>query len=203
MAEGNPEQPGSHASSRPSASRNTRSAALAGLRGMAHQDDGFAPLAVQVREERQYLGRGDGIQVPGGLVGQNDGRLVDQGPGNRGPLHLSARNLVRFVALAAAQTHLPQPVRRLLSSLVVGSSLEDPGQGDVFFQGQEGQQVEGLEYHPHPIPPESGPLGLPELRQVAAVQEYPAAAHRLQAADDMQQGALATTALAGDGDEFP
>jgi len=64
-------------------------------------------LAVQEREERQYLGCGDGIEVPGGFVGQNDCWLVDQGPGNRGPLHLSARNLVRFVALAATQTTSP------------------------------------------------------------------------------------------------
>ena len=107
------------------------------------------------------------------------------------------------MAPAAAQTHLPQPVRRLLLSLVIGSPLEHPGQGDVFFQGQEGQEVEGLEYHPHPVPPESGQFGLHQLRQVLAVQEYPALAYGLQAADDVQKGALAATALAGDGHEFP
>jgi hypothetical protein len=84
-----------------------------------------------------------------------------------------------------------------------GSSLEHPGQGDVFFQRQQRQKVKGLEYHPHPIPAESGQLGLRQLRQVPAVQDYPAAADGLQAADDVQEGAFAATALAGDGDEFP
>ena len=110
---------------------------------------------------------------------------------------------MRLVVPAAAQTHLPQPVRRLLLSLVVGSSLEHPGQSGVFFQGQEGQEVEGLKYHPHPIPPESGQLGLLQLRQIPAVQKYPAAADGLQTADDVQEGAFAATALAGDGHKFP
>ena len=110
---------------------------------------------------------------------------------------------MRLMVPAAAQAHLPQPVRRLLLSLVISGPLENPGQGDVFFQGQKRQKVKGLEDHPHPIPPESGQLGLRQLRQVPAIQEYPAAADGLQAADDVQEGALAATALAGDGHKFP
>ena len=105
-------------------------------------------------EECQDLGRGDGVQVARGLIGQDDRRPVDQGPGNGGPLHLPPRDLVGLVMPPGSQFHLRQPVDRLLPGLVVRDPLEDPGQGDVFFQGQQGQEVEGLEDHPHPVPAE-------------------------------------------------
>ena len=48
--------------------------------GMGHHDDGLAPL-VDSGEELQQLVRGAGIQGAGGLVGQDQLGMGDEGPG--------------------------------------------------------------------------------------------------------------------------
>jgi len=48
------------------------------------------PLPVDLLEERHDLHPGAGVQVARGLVGQQDGRPVDQGPGDGHPLALAA-----------------------------------------------------------------------------------------------------------------
>ena len=50
------------------------------------------------------------VQVAGRLVRQENGRLVDQGAGNRDPLLLAARELVREVVHAVAESYRIQHV---------------------------------------------------------------------------------------------
>ena len=56
------------------------------------------------------------VQVAGGFVGQNDGRLVDQGAGDGHPLLLAAGKLVGMMVDAVGQAHpfqrLPRSVAR-------------------------------------------------------------------------------------------
>ena len=63
-------------------------------------DDGLAELGHRPAQERQHLGRGVGVQVPGGLVGEDEVGPVDQGPGAGAALLLPARHLAGPVASA-------------------------------------------------------------------------------------------------------
>ena len=54
-----------------------------------------APCVVQLGEQVQHRGAGRRVQVPGGLVGQHQGRAAHQGPGDGHPLALAARQLGR------------------------------------------------------------------------------------------------------------
>ena len=63
------------------------------------EDDGVA-LRMEFVEEAHDLVAGLRIEVSGRLVGEEDGRLVDEGAGNRDALALSARELVGFVVHA-------------------------------------------------------------------------------------------------------
>src|SRR5580693_74680 len=70
-----------------------------------HHDGGAVP--VQLVEKFQEGRAGDGVQVPGRLVGHDQGGPPGQGPGDGGALPLAARELVRPVVLAVAQ---PDPL---------------------------------------------------------------------------------------------
>ena len=63
--------------------------------GLVGDDDDGLALAVEVGEEVEDLVAGLGVEVAGGLVGQEERRALDQGAGDRHPLALAARHLVR------------------------------------------------------------------------------------------------------------
>jgi hypothetical protein len=57
-----------------------------------HRDRLPQPL-VQVLEEAQDHPAVGGVEVPRGLVGEHDRRIVDEGPGDRHPLLLARRQV--------------------------------------------------------------------------------------------------------------
>ena len=81
-----------------------------------------AMLGVQLRRAgAQELAAGDGVEVPGGLVGQEDGRPVDQGPRDGYALHLATGQLVRPV-LGPVRS---MPTRRSSASERSRASLDE------------------------------------------------------------------------------
>ena len=61
---------------------------------------------MQAAEELHNLFAALGVQIAGGLIGQDQLRLDDQRPGDCRPLHLAARKLRRPVFDPVAQAHL-------------------------------------------------------------------------------------------------
>src|SRR5690349_1549536 len=72
-------------------------------RVVGHHDDGLAEVVHRLAHELQDLGPGVGVEVAGGLVGEGQLRLADQGPGDGNPLLLAAGELGGPVAEAVAQ----------------------------------------------------------------------------------------------------
>ena len=64
---------------------------------MGHQDGCKLVGTVQVCEQRDDHFARPEIQVAGGFVGEQDGRIANQGPGNSDPLLLSSRKFARAV----------------------------------------------------------------------------------------------------------
>jgi hypothetical protein len=60
-----------------------------GIGTVGDHDQGFMALPDQIRHEFQNDFTGFHIQVPGGFIGQEDIRVIDQGPYNGHPLLLS------------------------------------------------------------------------------------------------------------------
>src|ERR1700675_1036496 len=77
---------------------------------MSDQDNGDSLLAVQVLEDGHDLDAGARIQRAGGLVGENDLRVVDEASRDRHALLLAAGELVRAVTGMALQAYNPQRV---------------------------------------------------------------------------------------------
>ena len=84
--------------------RTTRSQASPYLGIVGDQDERLAVVPVELPQEGQDLRRALGVQVAGRLVGQDQRRLVDEGPGDRHPLLLAARQLGRAVVGAVTET---------------------------------------------------------------------------------------------------
>ena len=61
---------------------------------VGHIDHGDAPLIVEPLENVYDLQAGLAIEVPGGFISQDNGRVIDQRPGNGYPLLLTAGELV-------------------------------------------------------------------------------------------------------------
>ena len=119
---------------------------------MRHHDHGQPLLPLQIGKELQDLSGVGGIQVAGGFIGQQQGRLVNQGPGNGGPLHFTSGYLVGFVVPAVAEIDPHQPLPGQPQGLVGRRSPQDARQRHIFNNGQQGQQVKTLKDNTHLVP---------------------------------------------------
>ena len=86
----------------PSRSDTRRRRARGDLAVVGDQHDG-APGGVQVDEQRRRSRRWSSVEVAGGLVGEDDRRLGDQGAGDADPLALAARQRARAALAVGAE----------------------------------------------------------------------------------------------------
>ncbi len=103
------------------------------------------PCSWRRSNRRHDLVAGGRVEVAGGLVGQQDGGVVDQRAGDGHALALAAGKLVGLVVHALFQVHLPQGLLGPLQPLGGGHAGIDQRQLDVVQRGGARQQVEGLE----------------------------------------------------------
>jgi hypothetical protein len=126
---------------------------------------------------------------------------MGQGTGYADPLALAAGELVgelrRVLGQAEPVDQLPGPCRAIL--------VADEGELelDVLGRSEEGQQVVGLEDEADRMPPELGPPGIGERRDLALSDPDPSGRRWLQSPDEAEEGRLATAARADDGDPAP
>ena len=139
-----------------------------GLGGVGDHEDGLA-LGVDLLEEGEEAVGGPAVQGPGGLVGQDDPGLGDEGPGHRHPLLLAAGDLVGELPQQLLQPQPPGQGRQALGHLRVGLSRQHQGQQDVIPDGEGVQKVEVLEDEAQVVPAEGGDLPLPDGHDVPAV----------------------------------
>jgi sphingomyelin phosphodiesterase acid-like 3 len=169
------------------------------LGGVGDQDQGEASGLLEAVEEGQDLALVLAVEVAGGLVGEDQGRLVGQGPGDGHPLPFSHGKAARPMGLAMGQAHLGEEAGGPLGSLGAGPGGLEHRDLDVLQRGQGGDQVEGLEDEADAQGPE--PIQVHRRERCPAKADL-AAVGAVQAAQDVQECALAAAAGAGDGHEF-
>ena len=158
-----------------------------------HQNRGAA--LVDLLQQSHDLPGILGIQVAGWLVGQQDGGLVHQGPGQRHPLLLAAGELLCLRFVFSRQPHRCQDGGHVPPDLF-GRHLDDAlGERHVLIHVPVVQQPEVLEHHAQ-VAPEFGHLPVPELGQVAAHDVDAAAGSRQLPQQKPDQRGLPRTAVA-------
>src|SRR6267143_2654781 len=163
-----------------------------------HQHRGTA--CIDLEEQLNDLPRSRRIQVSRGLIREKNSRVVDEGPGNRHPLLLAARQLVGIFAFLSFEPDDAQHFLDLRLEVAQHALRHTQREGHVLEDGQVGQQLEILEDHAD-LPP--------QVRQVAPLEEaqvlpldVDAAGGRLLLADqEADQRRLSGTAWTHEKDE--
>ena len=103
------------------------------------------PLACRVSKRAMDLDAGLGVEVTGGLVGQDDGRAVHKRAGNGDALALAPGELVGLVVHARLQTHIDKRFLSAFNARGCRCAVVDERKFDVVQRSCAGKQVEGLE----------------------------------------------------------
>ena len=143
-----------------------------------------------------------GVQRAGGLVGQKDLGVVDQGAGYGHALHLAAGHLVGALVGLLPQTYLFQGVQRHLLAPVRGNTANGQRQLDVLQDRLMGNQVVGLKDEADRVVAVGVPVAVLVFFGRYAVDDQVAAVIAVQSADDIEEGGLARAAGTQDRDEF-
>jgi hypothetical protein len=168
------------------------------------EDDGLAGL-VELLEDAHDLFRRARVEVAGRLVGEDDGRIGDQGAGDRHPLLLAPGELRGVMVLAAGEADPREGFARAAGALggAQAQVAVEHRQLDVLDGPGARQQVEALEDEADLRVADLGPLVAVETRDVDAVQPVGARGRPVEAAQDVHERRLAGARGAHDGDQLP
>src|SRR5271157_206020 len=164
-------------------------------------DDGLAGIVELAQHFHDFI-TGGRVQVTGGFVGQDDVGVVDQRAGDGHALLLTPGELGRPVVDSIAQADQGGELDRSLVRLVADftASLVRQRKLDILEHGVLRDQVVRLEDEAEVAAADLGKLVIIEPRDVAPTQEVLAAGRAVEAAQEVQHGALAGTRSAHDGD---
>jgi hypothetical protein len=163
---------------------------------VGHQHERALVLAVEREQELDDLRPGGGVEVAGGLVGQDEPRPQRQGPGDRHALLLAAGELGGVVVGAVGEPHgrkeLAGPVER------AGPAGQLQRHRHVLERGERGDQVVGLEHEADAVPAQARQRVLVEAGDLHAVQHDGAGGGPVEPGDEPEQRGLAAAGGPGD-----
>ena len=137
---------------------------------VGHQYDGRSGFTVQFFEERDNRGAGRAIEIPGGLVGEQNPRLIHEGPRNCHALLLSAGELGGEVVQAVAQSHAPQQLAGTLRC--ARDSTQFQRHLYILDSRERGNELKRLEDEAHLRATKLGSLVLTHGREFRPVEEH-------------------------------
>src|SRR5215472_7883448 len=159
----------------------------------------FVGLAKHVQDDLRILR----VEIAGRLIGQHDGRLIDEGAGEGHSLLLAAAQFGR----AVLQTLIdPQQTRDALDALTIGAAVAMSGNVpcnlDVTFGRKRRQEIKLLEDKTDFAAAQAGTIGIRHRRKVDPINDHTARIGVRKAAQDVEERRLAAPGGADDGDEL-
>ena len=170
------------------------------LRVVGDHDDQLLPG--NLRQQVHDLHAGLAVQCPGGLVGQQNVRVVYQGPCDGHPLHLASGELVGALFDLVPQAHLFQGLLRPAASFPFAHAGKGQGQLHVGKDALVGDEVVALEDEADGVIAVGVPVAVPEFSGRTAINDEVAAGVLVQTAYNVQQGGLAAAGVAQNGNKF-
>ena len=160
------------------------------------------PVFGHLAQDLHNLETGFAVQRAGGLVRQQDFRIVDQCPGNRHPLHLAAAELIRLLFQLVPEADLLQRFHRPGTPLLPADAGEGQGQFHIGQHRLVRNQVIALENKTHGMVPVGIPVPLRKLLCGLSADDQIPGSIPVQAADDIQQRGLAAAGRPQDRGKF-
>ena len=99
---------------------------------MGDHDDGHAEGVLNFAEEEEDLLAGGGVEIAGGLVGEEDGGLIYEGAGEGAALLLAAGELAGSMVVASAEADAVKGLRYAMAALGAVDFGEAEGEFHVF-----------------------------------------------------------------------
>ena len=167
---------------------------------MRHHDD--EAVAGHVAQQVHDLHARLGVEGAGGLVGQQDFGVVDEGARDGDALHLATRHLRGLLVDVVGQADASQGIEGALTSFGAGDARQGQGQLDIGQDALVRDQVVGLEDEPDAVVSVRVPVARLVILRGDAVDHEVAALEAVQASDDVEHRRLAGARLAQHGDKF-
>ena len=142
------------------------------------------------------------IEVAGRFIGQEEGRPVDQGPGDGGALHFAPAHLMGEGAGPGGEADQVEHFRSAGAGLAGAFAAEEKGQFDVLHGGHGRKEIEELEDDAEMLAAVSGKGGIIGSVQGESVDGDFAGGRLIESAEQIEQRAFPAAARSGHGDEF-
>ncbi len=179
---------------------------LGGFGIVSDHENGLVELTAGVAEHVEYGVGVFGVEVTGGLVGEDNGGAVDEGAGDGDALLLSAGEFVGAVIEATGDAEqIGEVVEQgaIESGLGRGAEVGDVvGDLDVAHGGEGGEQVETLEDEADFGATHLGTLGIGQPGEVDSIDEHRAGGGVGETAEDVKECGFTGARGAYDGDEL-
>ncbi len=100
---------------------------------------------LQLFQKSEYRARIDAVEIPGGLIAEQERWPSNQSPGDGDPLSLAARQPRRRRVNSVTKPDFHQCFVSSSSTFFAWYPTVDHGQGDIFQRAPVGEEMEGLE----------------------------------------------------------
>ncbi|BDZ64965.1 hypothetical protein GCM10025877_19030 [Agromyces mangrovi Wang et al. 2018] len=165
-------------------------------------DEGDAALALQAEEDVLDLGAGRGVEVAGGLVGEDHIGVVDEGARDDDALLLAAREVGGLVLRLVGEPERLEHRQAAAGALARRQAGDEQRQGDVLEHGLLRGQEELLEHESEALVAQRvDPLG-GRGRGILPVDLDDAGGRSVEQREQVHERRLARAGLADDGERF-
>lgn len=169
---------------------------------MSDEDNCGFFISGKLGEELNHDGAGGGIEVAGGFIGEEDGGAVDEGAGDGGALELAARELVRTMVGAIAQTDSGEEFMGAGFGGGGNATGEEEGKKNVFLDGEGGKEMEELKNEANFEATKGGEFVVVKRVERMTLQIGLAGGRGIEGSENVEEGAFAASAGSSDGDDF-
>ena len=142
-----------------------------------------------------------GVEIAGGFVGEEEGGAAGEGAGDGGALHFAAAELVGKVGGAVGEADQIEHFLDAGAGFIRGITAEEEGEFDILANGHGGEEVEELEDDAEGVAAVVREFAFAGGVEREAVHADLAGGGCVEAAEDVEEGAFAAAAGAGDGGE--
>ena len=167
---------------------------------MGREDEGHSPLLSHGVEERENLRAVPRVEVARRLVGEQEPGAGYERPGDRGPLHLAAGELVGMRGAPVGEVHPLEEVGGALPG--VCSTVEQARHLHVLLDRQVRQEVEELENDADVTAPVERALPIGKMGDVPAADADRSGSRRVDPRDEVKESRLSAARRSDDGEEL-
>ena len=167
-----------------------------------YQQERDALLLIQALKDLHNLETGVRVEVPGGLVGEQERGPIDECPRDGHTLLLSPRELVRVMALAAFEAYELQELASPLVTIAGGGPVLEKRKLDVLERAGARKEVEVLKDEPELAVSYACQLVARERRGVSSAEKVAPLRRPVETAHHVHEGRLARARGTHDGYEL-